>query len=60
VPASTAVETTEEVAAGTVDLGEDGGGGGSAIGFVASAAVVVGLGTAAALIARRHRMRDGE
>ena len=61
VPEPTAVETSvatttttpagEAVAAGTVDLGEDGGGGGSAIGFVASAAVVVGLGTAAALIA---------
>jgi hypothetical protein len=69
-PEPTAVETSvattttttradEAVAAGTVDLGEDGGGGGSAIGFAASAAVVVGLGTAAALIARRHRLRGG-
>ncbi len=57
--ATTTTTADEAVAAGTVDLGEDGGGGGSAVGFVASATVVAGLGTAAALIARRHRLRGG-
>jgi len=40
-----------------VDLGEDGGDGGSPLGFVISAAVVIGLATAGVVIVRRRRAR---
>ena len=55
---STAATDLDLVAsATTVDLGEDGGGGGSPFGFVVSAAVVVALGAGALVIARTRASR---
>ncbi len=58
-----AVTTDAELAAAptttptTVDLGEDGGGGGSPLGFVVSAAVVVALGSGVFVMARKRAAR---
>ena len=52
---TTAATTTAATTTIAVDLGEDGDDGGSPLGFVISAAVVVGIGTAGVMIVRRRR-----
>jgi len=49
--------TTRATTPATVDLGEDGGGGGSPLGFVVSAGVVVALGSGAFVMARKRSAR---
>ncbi len=56
-PTSTAVATTDTAPPTTaVDLGEDGGDGGSPIGFVVSAAIVIGVGAGGMMVVRRRRL----
>ena len=55
---STAVATTDTAPPTTaVDLGEDGGDGGSPVGFVVSAAVVAAVAAGGVMVVRRRRLR---
>jgi hypothetical protein len=57
-PTSTTLSSTDPAPPTTaVDLGEDGGDGGSPIGFVVSAAVVIGVGAGSVMVVRRRRLR---